>query len=148
MEEGFPALGLEGAQLVTFTKVPAPVETEIWLTFIGVTPMQEDIDEINSFYDEEKQDTMIEYALVTVISLVVIIVVTFFVLRYLIRKRITEPIDILSGEAEEIMEGNLDVEIAVHEGGEFEGLENAFREMVVSFRRFIEKSVSGGEIEE
>ena len=143
VEEGFPALGLEGAQLVTFTKVLAPVETETWLTFIGITPMQEDIDEINSFYDEEKQDTMIEYALVTVISLVVIIVVTFFVLRYLIRKRITEPIDILSSEAEEIMEGNLDVEIAVHEGGEFEGLEQAFREMVVSFRRFIDKSTGG-----
>jgi HAMP domain-containing protein len=143
VEEGFPALGLEGAQLVTFTQVLAPVETETWLTFIGITPMQDDIDQINSFYDQEKKNTMISYALVTMISLVIIIVVTFFVLRYLIRKRITEPIDVLSGEAEEIMEGNLDVEIAVHKGGEFEGLEQAFREMVVSFRNFIEKSTGG-----
>ena len=37
--------------------------------------------------------------------------------------------------------GNLDVNIEVHEGEEFEGLQYAFREMVESFRAFMAKAV-------
>jgi nitrogen fixation/metabolism regulation signal transduction histidine kinase len=79
---------------------------------------------------------------------VAIIIVTFFGLRLMIRKRITEPIDILSAKAGEVMEGNLDVYVMVHKGGEFEGLESAFKEMVESMRAYIEKSVGGNEPEE
>jgi nitrogen fixation/metabolism regulation signal transduction histidine kinase len=39
------------------------------------------------------------------------------------------------------MKGNLDVDIEVHEGGEFEGLERAFKEMVESTKRLIARSV-------
>jgi len=58
-----------------------------------------------------------------------------------IGKRITRPIDELSAAAEEVMEGNLDVEIEVRRGEEFEGLKRAFKDMVESFRRYIAKSV-------
>jgi HAMP domain-containing protein len=144
LEEGMPALGLEGAQLVTFSKIPSPVQEGVMLTFMGITPMQDDIDEINQFYADEKKTTMISYISITLISLVAIIVVTFFGLRLMIRKRITEPIDILSAKAGEVMEGNLDVYVMVHKGGEFEGLESAFKEMVESMRTFIDKSTGGG----
>ena len=39
------------------------------------------------------------------------------------------------------MEGNLDIDIVVHQGGEFEGLETAFKEMVESFRVYIARSI-------
>ena len=67
--------------------------------------------------------------------------ISFFVLSYMIRRRITEPVDQLAAAAEQINEGNLDVDIAVHEGGEFEGLERAFKQMVDSWRTYIDKSV-------
>lgn len=143
LEDGIPALGLEGAQLVTFTKIPSPFKTSsVMLTFMGITPMQDDIDEIDQFYADEKKATMVSYISVTLMALVAIIVFTFFGLRLMIRKRITEPIDILSEKAGQVMEGNLDVGITVHKGGEFEGLETAFKEMVESIRAYIEKSVS------
>ncbi len=41
----------------------------------------------------------------------------------------------------EVMTGNLDVDVKVHEGGDFEGLEYAFKEMVESFRKYIAKSI-------
>jgi len=66
--------------------------------------------------------------------------ISFFVLSYLIRRRITEPIDELAAAAEEVVQGNLEVEVKVHEGGEFEGLERAFKEMVESFRKYIARS--------
>ncbi|MBN2025707.1 MAG: HAMP domain-containing protein, partial [Actinobacteria bacterium] len=69
-----------------------------------------------------------------------VVIITFFVLNYLIRRRITEPIDQLAAEAEEVMEGNLDVEVEVHEGGEFQNLERAFKEMVQSIRKYIIRS--------
>ena len=69
------------------------------------------------------------------------IIITFFVLSYLIRRRITEPIEELAAAAGEVMEGNLDVEIKVHEGGNFEVLERAFKAMVEDWRTYIAKSV-------
>ncbi len=141
MEEGFQALGLTGAQLATFSYIQSPVAENITVGFIGVTSMQKDIDEINGFYADEKRSTLISYAVISVVSVAAIIVLTFFVLRHLIRKRITEPIDLLSSEAKEVMEGNLDIDIAVHGGGEFEGLETAFKKMVESFRVYIARSL-------
>ncbi len=39
------------------------------------------------------------------------------------------------------MGGNLDIDVVVHEGGEFVELETAFKEMVESFRKYIAKSM-------
>jgi HAMP domain-containing protein len=144
MENGIPALGLEGEQLVTLTKIVSPVAPDVLISFIGITPMGTDVAEIKQFYSDEKKTTMTNYAIVTLISLVVIIILTFFGLRFLIRKRITKPIDILSAEAGEVMEGNLDIDVVVHEGGEFVELETAFKEMVESFRKYIARSTDGG----
>ncbi len=144
MEEGLPELGLEGEQLVTFTRIPSPVSPDVLVTFTGITPMAQDVAEIKRFYDDEKGSTMARFGLAVVIGVVLVIFITFFLLRYLISKRITEPIDLLCGEAEEVLEGNLDIEVVVHRGGEFEGLETAFRKMVESFRKYIAKSIGEG----
>ncbi len=140
-EEGVPELGLSGAQLVLFTTSPSPFKADYDITHISIIPMQEKIDSINAFYEDEKNSLSLTLALVVIISIVVIMIITFLVLNLLIRRRITAPIDQLSAAAEEVMEGNLDVQIEVHKGGEFEGLERAFKEMVESFREYIAKSV-------
>ena len=49
----------------------------------------------------------------------------------------------LSEAAGRVMQGDLDVEIAVREGEDLAGLQRAFREMVESLRRLISRSVEG-----
>ena len=58
---------------------------------------------------------------------------TFGFLAYLIRKRITRPIDELSALSQEVLHGNLDVEIPVRNGEEFAGLKLALETMVKNF---------------
>ena len=62
LEDGIPALGLEGEQLVTFTKIKSPFESNVIISFIGTTDMSSDIAEIRQFYDDEKKDAMVEWA--------------------------------------------------------------------------------------
>jgi HAMP domain-containing protein len=139
-EDGIPELGLEGAQLVVFTYTPSPFMANYDVTNISVIPMQAQMDSINEFYESERNKISLTLGLVVLISILAVTLITFFLLSYLIRKRITEPVDELAAAAEQVMEGNLDLDIAVHEGGDFEGLERAFREMVESFRKFIARS--------
>ncbi|MBN1288086.1 MAG: HAMP domain-containing protein [Actinobacteria bacterium] len=49
--------------------------------------------------------------------------------------RITEPIDELADAAEQVIAGNLDMEVPVRRGEEFEGLKNAFNEMLRNIRK-------------
>ena len=43
------------------------------------------------------------------------------------------------------MDGNLDVEIEIHKGEEFQGLEYAFKGLLDAFRSIIAQSIGGGE---
>ncbi len=140
MEQGIPELGLEGEYLMVIKKLEDP-QLGYVAGFVGIKPMHDEIASIASFYSDEKQNLSLVLASVIGGSLIVVIILSFFVLNYLIRKRIIEPIDELSAAAEQVMEGNLDVDIEVREGEEFEGLKWAFKEMVESFRAFMAKAV-------
>ncbi len=109
--------------------------------FVGVTSLQDKVDEINAFYNDEKNRANLLIGLVVGISIVVIVLITFFVLSYLLRKRITEPINELSAAAEQVMEGDLEVDVPVREGEELEKLKTVFNEMVRSIREVINKSM-------
>jgi nitrogen fixation/metabolism regulation signal transduction histidine kinase len=143
MENGVPELGLEGEQLIVIKKTEDPTRG-IVAYFVGTTSLQDKVDEINSFFDQEKSRTIILITLVMIISILVIVAITFFVLSYLLRKRITEPINELSAAAEEVMDGNLDVEVSVRKGEELEKLKTVFNEMVRSIREVINKSMGLG----
>ena len=139
-EEGFPETGLEGPYAIIANKGISPTSsTEVGYVF--VKPMGDKVAVINAFYDEERSNTDLLLWLAMLISILVVAIIFFFVLSYLIRKRISEPIDELAATAEEVMQGDLEVEVKVHEGGEFEGLERAFKEMAESFREYIARSV-------
>ena len=148
MEDGIPDLGLKGEQLIVIKKIKRMksikeqnLEVLGELVGLGIKPMHQEIKAINDFYDEEKRNTNLFLLAVVGGSIIGVILVTFTLLSYLIHKRITEPIDELSAAAEEVMEGNLDVEIEVRKGEEFEGLKRAFKAMVESFRKILARSV-------
>ncbi len=140
-EGGIPALGLEEETLVSLYSMSKidPMYRGFWgAHFVS---MHEAVADINDFYDSERKRASLIVGLIVGCSVILVILITFFVLSMLIRRQITAPIDELSAAAEQVMEGDLDVEIEIRQGEEFEGLKRAFKEMVESFRKYIAKSV-------
>jgi HAMP domain-containing protein len=95
---------------------------------------------MRGFYGQEKHDVYIMLIPVMAGALIALILLTFLAMSFFIRRNITRPVEELSTAAEQVMQGNLDVEIPVREGEELEGLEQAFREMVESLRKLIARS--------
>jgi len=135
LKEGVPELGLEGAQLIILQLPPG-----FHFFVVSVVRMQEKIDSINAYYNEERRNVSLTLVLSVFLSIIAVVIIIFFLLSYLIRKRITQPIDELSATAEEVMGGHIDVDVKVHEGGEFQGLESVFKEMLDSLRNLITRS--------
>ncbi|MBN2027414.1 MAG: hypothetical protein JW854_11710, partial [Actinobacteria bacterium] len=94
-----PELDLEGAQLVVLLTGESPLMEGFYTTSVCVIPMQKRIDAINAFYDEERSSVSLTLGLSVFLSVLAVVIITFFVLNYLIRRRITEPIDQLAAEA-------------------------------------------------
>ncbi|MEW6554236.1 MAG: HAMP domain-containing protein [Actinomycetota bacterium] len=140
LEEGVPELGFEGEYLVTLIELKDPI-TGGTFAFIGIRPFGEEIARIDSFYSNERSRMTLILALVIGFGIILVFVITFFILRRMIYKQITKPIDELTGVAAEVMDGNLDVEIEVREGEEFETLKRAFREMIGSIRSMVNRSL-------
>jgi nitrogen fixation/metabolism regulation signal transduction histidine kinase len=141
LEEGIPEMGLEGEYLVSLYDMSEinPLFSGQW--GVHFVSMHEAVAGIEDFYASEKSRATAIIGLIILGTVLLVILITFFVLSALIRKRITEPIDSLSTAAGEVMQGDLDVDVKVHEGGDFEGLEVAFKEMVGSIKGFIARSV-------
>ena len=74
----------------------------------------------------------------------IVFLITFFILKRMIYKQITQPIDELTAVAGEVMDGNLDLEIDIREGEEFETLKRAFLEMLESILTVVNKSIGKG----
>ncbi|MBN1288074.1 MAG: HAMP domain-containing protein [Actinobacteria bacterium] len=141
VENGVPEMGITGRQLVaSYLFIPDPEAKPLWL--FDFKPMDEEINSLDSYYSLEKRKADIFLGLVSSGFLILLALITFFILSYLIRTRITRPIDELAGIAEQIMDGNLDVEVSVRKGEEFEGIKTAFNEMLKSLRDIIEKSTN------
>lgn len=139
MEDGIPELGLEGGYLITLHEIDLPANDASY-TFAGVIPMQEQINSINEFYSHEKARVTWILAACVAGGIILVFLISFIVLRILIRRRITKPVDELAGKAGEIMQGNLDVEIEVQKGEEFEVLKQAFKEMLDALKKIVHRS--------
>ncbi|MBN2169406.1 MAG: HAMP domain-containing protein [Actinobacteria bacterium] len=136
-EDGIKELGLTGEQIMAIKTFETLGMTH---SYIGVKSMHTEIMELREFYDNEKGSVYLQLIPVMAGTLIVLVLLTFLILDFLIRKNITNPINELSHIAELVMEGQLDVDIPVREGEELEGLKRAFGEMVNSFRILIERS--------
>lgn len=138
LPDGMPELDMNNETLVVIKKIleNAAFDSD----FVGVVSMHNRVATINDFYNKQKKDSALLLALIMLISAIVLSLLSFFALGYLIRKRITQTVDELAAVAEEVMQGNLDVEIEVRKGEEFEGLKYAFKELLDTFRKIISKS--------
>ncbi|MBN2026877.1 MAG: HAMP domain-containing protein [Actinobacteria bacterium] len=141
MEEGMPEVGREGEYLVSLYDM-----SELNPLFVGqwgahFVSMRKAVVSIEDFYDSEKARATWIIALIIGVSVLLVILITYFILSYLIRTRITEPIDKLSAAAGAVMDGNLDIEVKIHEGSDLEELERAFKAMVDSIRNVIARSM-------
>ena len=144
LEDGIPEMGLEGEYLVVVVQRNFP-EYGLLSGFVGIKPMHDEIAAINEFYKEDKRTTNLILLLLVIGSILVIALITFLVLSYLIRTRITQPIEELSTAAEQVMEGDFDVHITIRGGEEFEQLKRAFKAMVDEWGRLMSRALEGGE---
>jgi methyl-accepting chemotaxis protein len=138
LPEGIPELGMNDETLVFIRRQFGNITNAAYL---GIGSLHDRVVVINDFYDRQKRDSAVSLALIILISAIILSLLSFFGLRYLIRKYITKPIDELSSVAEEIIEGDLDVKIEIRSGEEFEGLKTAFMGLIEAFRQIILKSV-------
>jgi HAMP domain-containing protein/preprotein translocase subunit SecG len=136
-EGGIPELGLEGEYIMAIETFDFSGLTQ---AYIGVKSMRAEMAELRGFYDHEKGYIYLALIPVMAGALIALVLLTFLVMRYFIRRNITAPVDELSAAMARVMEGDLEVEITVREGEELESLERAFREMVESFRRLMERA--------
>lgn len=81
--------------------------------------------------------------LLVVVAALIVIAISYLYFSYLIRREITKPIEELEQVATEVMDGNLDVELEVREGEEFENLKRSFMAMVESIRSIIGRDLRG-----
>ena len=141
MEEGVHELDLEGEHLVALVQIENPLDVQMVFAYVLVRPVEDEIAAVESFYGQENTRASLLLLLIIAASIILITLICFVVLNYLIKKQITEPIEELSSAAEEVMQGDLDVQVSVQVGEELEGLKLAFNEMVGGFRRMIAQSV-------
>ena len=139
MGNGIPELGLEGEQLITIKRMEYP-EWNYVGALVGIKPMHDDIMEINDFYNKGRNKLVLILGLSVLISILGVIIISFFILNYLLRKRITEPIEELTAAAGQVMEGNLDMEVKEHPGSDFYILEKAFKQMLDSLKKLFDKA--------
>ncbi|MBN1288636.1 MAG: HAMP domain-containing protein [Actinobacteria bacterium] len=138
LEEGVPEWDLEGDQLFVYYSVGDELTQGLVKIYAaGVKSLTEDLAEINDYYNKETKKINLLMGIIILSSLVVLVIITFFIFQYLIHVRITKPIEELSDAAEQVREGDLDVEVPVTKGEEFESLKQVFNEMLESIRKLM-----------
>lgn len=141
-EDGFPEIGFDEATLVTTFEFGGQVaaggttqESAIWS--VDYTPMGEEIAEIDKYFGDESNKLNVTMIIIIAAYVLAVILITGFILRYLIKKKIMLPIDDLVDAAREVTVGNLDVEVEIRRGDDLENLKTAFNEMIKSLRDVI-----------
>jgi len=138
LPKGIPELGMNDETLVFIRRGFGNIMNAAYL---GIGSLHDRVVEINAFYDRQRRDSAVSLALIILASAILLSLLSFFGLRYLIRKYITEPIDELSSVAEKVIDGDLDVKVEIRSGEEFEGQKRAFMGLVEAFRDMIQKSI-------
>lgn len=137
--DGIPSMGLSGKYLVMAYKHEPDPSTPEFFKFYNFKPMARQLVAIDDFYDTESNNALLFISVMILIDIGAVLVITLIILKILIRQRITRPVDELSRIAEEVADGNLDIEVPIQKGEEFESLKTAFNEMLTSLRKLISK---------
>lgn len=136
---GVPELGMDADSLLYLRVIPFE-SLNSKCGIILVSDIHEKVTAIEGSYREERNHAILVFGIITLMAMIFLSLISYFLLRYMIHKHIAELIDYLSSAADEIMQGNPDIEIEVVEGEDFESLKRAFREMMVALRDMITKS--------
>ncbi|MBN2169162.1 MAG: HAMP domain-containing protein [Actinobacteria bacterium] len=143
-EDGFPELGFGEATLVTtfefggeITAGGATQGSALWS--VDYTPMGEEIAEIDKYFGDESNRLNVTMIIIIAVYVLALILITGFILSYLIRRKILLPIEDLVNAAREVTAGNLDVEVEIRRGDDLENLKTAFNEMIKSLRDVVKK---------
>lgn len=139
---GVPELGMDADSLL-YLRVEPFESLNSEYAIVLISDIHERVAAIGDFYRDERGHAILAFGIIMLVAMMLLSLISYFFLRYMIHKHITEPIDSLSTAAEEIMQGNLDVDIEVQKGEDFEGLKKAFREMMVALRDMIDRSTGG-----
>lgn len=142
-ENGIPELGLKGEYLATSYRHTIDPTGQLAFWFFDFKPMHAELTALHDTYEEESTNTLIVMGIVTAVSVIVVAIITFFYLSFLIRKEITGPVDELAAAAEEVMNGNIDLQVPVKEGEELEDLKKAVNSMLRTLNEIIERGMSG-----
>ncbi|MBN2168216.1 MAG: HAMP domain-containing protein [Actinobacteria bacterium] len=135
LENGVPEWGFENEQLLVFEEIESGYGGMGLVIYgAGLRSMNDDITQIYNTYNKERNRINTLIGLVIACSLILLFIATFFILRYLIHSKITKPMDELAATAEQVMEGDVDVEVPVRKGEEFENLKRTFNEMLKAIR--------------
>ncbi|MBN1289736.1 MAG: HAMP domain-containing protein [Actinobacteria bacterium] len=142
-ENGIPEMGLKGEYLVTSYKLTDEGSDKTILWYFDFKPMGELLSSIDSFYSKESRAAMLWLGLVMGLSIVGLIVISFFALGRMIKNRITGPIEELSAAADMVIDGDMDVRLEIKPREEFSGLKRAFNQMISSISAIVSRTVSG-----
>ncbi|MBN1288776.1 MAG: HAMP domain-containing protein [Actinobacteria bacterium] len=140
-ENGIPSMEINEPFLATSYRLKSTSLGSMEILLVDFKPMGEEVEAMDEFFDSENNDLTLTMGIVIGISTLLLILVTIFLLSYLIRKRITGPVDELVSAANAVMDGDLDVQVQVKAGEQLESLKTAFNKMIVSLRELIEKSM-------
>lgn len=141
--DGIPEMGFDEPFLATSWLMDSSVMTSTRILLVDFTPMGEEVEALDDFYDKESNKLLLTMSLVIGISILIMILITVLALTYLIRNQITGPIDELVVVANQVMEGDLDVQVKIRPGEELEGLKTAFNKMIGTLRDLVEQSMGG-----
>lgn len=142
-KNGIPKMGFDEPYLTTCYKMPLSSLTNMELAIVDFKPMGDEVKAVDKFFNDETARLMINMGIVIGISILLLVFITALTLTYLIRKQITGPIEELVSVVDEVMEGNLDIQVQIRPGEKLESLKTAFNEMIKTLRDIIERSTEG-----
>jgi HAMP domain-containing protein len=142
VDQDLPQLHLEASTLVTHKLLQVP-GTGLTLDYFALRPMAEEIAGNQAFLASTRKDSSLDLLWMILVSIGVMSLLTFAFLVFLIRRRITKPIDQMSSTSHEILEGKLDARMPVRKHEEFRSLKQAFNVMMSNLNSLF--SIAGEE---
>ncbi|MBN1289204.1 MAG: HAMP domain-containing protein [Actinobacteria bacterium] len=142
LKDGIPGMGMEGPYLVNTFKLNGEGQGD-FLYYINLKPMGELLDAVDTFFRNETRHVYTVLVIVLGLSILLLILISFFVMGSLLNRRLARPIEELSTAAEQVMEGDLDVQVEIKPREEFSQLKLAFNRMVSKLSEIVTMSTEG-----
>jgi methyl-accepting chemotaxis protein len=121
---------------IDLSKVGAPA-SKFYVS--AVFDLTNQIKDINKYFNDQKQNTIIRLSVTAVIALILFGLLSTFWLRYLINKYIRKPVDELNTMAADIAAGNFQGEVVVDRESDFAALQGLLKSGQLILRKFDEK---------